>query len=601
MKIGMIQGLATAGLGALLGLIAGSPGFTSSTSPGAGLAKVGTPASEVHPGDPTGDHRPVCPDGSRTELALARVETGKAEAVSQAATDRKKPNIVIIWGDDIGVHNISAYSHGIMGYKTPNIDRVAREGAMFTDFYAQQSCTAGRASFILGQHPFRTGLLTIGMPGSPHGIPDWTPTIADLLKAQGYATGQFGKNHLGDNNKHLPTVHGFDEFFGNLYHLNAEEEPEGYYYPKDPEFKKKYGPRGVLHTKATEVDDPTVDPRWGKVGKQKIEDTGPLTSKRMPTIDQEIYGHAVDFIDRSAKEDKPFFLWFNSTRMHVWTHLKKESDGRTGMGLYPDGMAEHDDMVGDLLKKLDDLKIADNTIVIYGTDNGAEVGSWPDGGTTPFHGEKGTTWEGGFRVPCMVRWPGVIKPGTIINEIMSQEDWMPTLLAAAGEPEIVEKLKAGYTVGDKTFKIHADGSNFLPFLKGEVKKSPRDTIFYFGQGGELNAVRWDNWKVHFAVQTGNIATGVRSIPGWPAIVHLRADPYEKAVLESQMYMRWYADQLWLFVPVQQKIKEFLGSLQGFPFEDGTSLNAAGINYQTLRAAGALKRLQELDSLAPPRN
>jgi arylsulfatase A-like enzyme len=406
---------------------------------------------------------------------------------------------------------------------------------------------------------------------------------------------------LGDNNKHLPTVHGFEEFFGNLYHLNAEEEPEGYYYPKDPEFKKKYGPRGVLHCTATDVDDPTVDPKWGKVGKQKIEDTGPLTRDRMPTIDKEIYAHATAFIDRTVKQDKPFFVWFNATRMHVWTHLKKESDGRTGIGLAADGMVEHDDMVGDLLKKIDDLKLADNTIVIYGTDNGAEVVSWPDGGTTPFHGEKGTTWEGGLRVPCLVRWPGVIKPGTIINDIMSQEDWMPTFLAAAGEPDIVEKLKQGYEAGGKTFKVHADGANFLPFFKGEVKKSPRETIYYFGQGGELNAVRWNDWKVHFAVQTGNIATGVRSVPGWPAIVHLRADPYERAVLDSQMYMRWYADQMWLFVPVQEKIKEFLGTIPGFPFQEGSSLSASGINYQTLKAAGAMKRLQELESLSSPNN
>ena len=518
--------------------------------------------------EPEGNRSPCCSEGLSKELALARVKSESGETLAQPASDRKKPNILVIWGDDIGIHNISAYNHGIMGYKTPNIDRLAREGAMFTDFYAQQSCTAGRASFILGQHPFRTGLLTIGMPGSPHGIPDWTPTIADLLKPQGYATGQFGKNHLGDNNKHLPTVHGFDEFFGNLYHLNAEEEPEGYYYPKDPEFKKKYGPRGVLHCTATDVDDPTVDPKWGKVGKQKIEDTGPLTRARMPTIDKEIYAHATDFIDRSVKQDKPFFVWFNATRMHVWTHLKKESDGRTGIGLSADGMVEHDDMVGDLLKKIDDLKLADNTIVIYGTDNGAEVVSWPDGGTTPFHGEKGTTWEGGFRVPCLVRWPGVIKPGTIINDIMSQEDWMPTFLAAAGEPDIVAKLKQGYEANGKTFKIHADGYNFLPFFKGEVKKSPRETIYYFGQGGELNAVRWNDWKVHFAVQTGNIATGVRSVPGWPAIVHLRADPYERAVLDSQMYMRWYADQMWLFVPVQEKIKEFLGTIPGFPVPGG---------------------------------
>jgi arylsulfatase len=391
-------------------------------------------------------------------------------SVTNMAAKADKPNILVIWGDDIGVHNISAYNHGMMGYKTPNIDRIAREGAMFTDFYAQQSCTAGRASFILGQHPFRTGLLTIGMPGSPHGIPDWTPTIADLLKQQGYTTGQFGKNHLGDQNQHLPTVHGFDEFFGNLYHLNAEEEPEGYYYPKDPEFRRKYGPRGVIHS-------------WANPdGTQRIEDTGPLNRARMPTIDDEIFAAATKFIDNAAAQRKPFFVWFNSTRMHVWTHLKKESDGVTGVGLYADGMVEHDKMVGGLLKKLDDLGIANNTIVVYGTDNGAETVTWPDGGTTPFHGEKGTTFEGGFRVPAMVRWPGVVRPGTIYNDIMSQEDWMPTFLAAAGEPNIVEKLKNGYQSGGKTFKIHPDGYNFLPYFKAELQQGPRDAIYYFGQG-----------------------------------------------------------------------------------------------------------------------
>jgi len=524
---------------------------------------------------------------------------GLAAATNTQAS--KKPNIVVIWGDDIGIHNISRYSHGMMGYQTGSIDRIGREGAFFTDFYAQQSCTAGRASFILGQHPFRTGLLTIGMPGSPHGIPDWTPTIADLLKEQGYATGQFGKNHLGDNNKHLPTVHGFDEFFGNLYHLNAEEEPEGYYYPKDPEFKKKYGPRGVLHCWATETDDPSVDPKWGRVGKQKIEDTGPLSRDRMPTIDQEILGHAVAFFDRQVKADKPFFVWFNTTRMHVWTRLKKESVGRTGIGLYPDGMVEHDDMVGQLLQKLDELGVTDNTIIIYGTDNGAETSTWPDGGTTPFRGEKGTTSEGGFRVPCLVRWPGVIKPGTIINEIMSQEDWMPTLLAAAGDPDVVAKLAQGTTANGRTFKVHADGYNFLPFLKGEVKKSPREEIFYFGQGGELNAVRWNDWKVNFASMEGNIATGTRKVTAWPLIFNLRADPYEKAPFESGMYIRWYADNIWLFVPVQNKLKAFLATIPEFPFQQGASLNAAGINYQTLKAAAALKRLHEIESLGTPNN
>ena len=339
--------------------------------------------------------------------------------VAAPALAADKPNILVIWGDDIGWANISAYNNGVMGYETPNIDRLAKEGAMFTHYYSQQSCTAGRAAFILGQHPFRTGLLTIGMPGSEHGIPDWAPTLADFLKEEGYATGQFGKNHLGDRDKHLPTAHGFDEFFGNLYHLNAEEEPETYYYPKDPEFRKKYGPRGVIHSYAD----------------GRIEDTGPMTKKRMETADDEMLAAGMKFIDKAAKEDKPFFMWFTGTRMHVWTRLKAESVGVTGIGLYPDGMVEHDGHVGQLLKQLDDLGIADNTIVIYSTDNGAETISWPDGGITPFHGEKGTTWEGGFRAPCVVRWPGTVKPGSKISEIMSHEDWIPTLMAAVGEPD----------------------------------------------------------------------------------------------------------------------------------------------------------------------
>jgi arylsulfatase len=518
-------------------------------------------------------------------VAVAASLSGTAVAQVQ----QKRPNILVIWGDDIGVHNISAYNHGLMGYQTPSIDRIAREGGLFTDAYAQQSCTAGRASFILGQHPFRTGLLTIGMPGSPQGIPEWAPTIADLLKPQGYATGQFGKNHLGDRDSHLPTVHGFDEFLGNLYHLNAEEEPETYYYPKDPEFRKRYGPRGVLHA-------------WsdGKGG-QRIEDTGALTRKRMETVDQEILAAADKFIDRTVKEKKPFFVWFNTTRMHVWTHLKPSAQGRTGIGLYPDGMVEHDDMVGVLLKKLDDLGIANDTIVVYGTDNGAETVTWPDGGITPFHGEKGTTWEGGMRVPMIVRWPGVIQPGSKHNEIFSQEDWMPTLLAAAGVPDVVEKLAKGYAANGRTWKVHADGYNFLPYFKGEAKKAPREEIFYFGQGGEMNAVRWNDWKVNFAGVDGNIATGVRKVTGWPLIVNLRADPYEKMPFESQMYVRWYADNIWLFVPVQQKLKAFLQTLPQFPFQEGSSLNAANISYTTLKAAAALKKLHELESLAPPSN
>jgi arylsulfatase len=517
-------------------------------------------------------------------VAVSAVATLMVSGVASAQQARK-PNILVIWGDDIGVHNISAYNMGIMGYKTPNIDRIAREGAIFTDAYAQQSCTAGRASFILGQHPFRTGLLTIGMPGSDHGIPDWTPTIADLLKGQGYTTGQFGKNHLGDRDKHLPTAHGFDEFFGNLYHLNAEEEPETYYYPKDPAFRKQYGPRGVLHSYAD----------------GKVEDTGPLAVKRMETIDTEILSHAQNFISSAAKQDKPFFVWFNSTRMHVWTHLKASSMGRTGVGIYADGMMELDEMTGALLKQLDDLKIADNTIVVWSTDNGAETFSWPDGGTTPFHGEKGTTWEGGFRVPLMVRWPGVIKPGTIYNDIISQDDWMPTLVAAAGEPDVVAKLSKGYEANGKKFRVHADGYNFMPYFQGKVNAGPRREIYYFTQGGELNAIRVQDWKIHFATQVGNIATGTRSTPGWPLLVNLRADPYEKGPNEADLgYLRWYGDNLWTFVPAQNFIKQFLATIPGYPFQEGSSLNAAGINYGSLRLQDTLKRLQSMEGFTPAR-
>jgi arylsulfatase len=503
-----------------------------------------------------------------------------------AAQAQDKPNILVIWGDDIGWSNLSVYNHGIMGYQTPSIDRIAKEGAMFTDFYAQQSCTAGRSAFILGEHPFRTGLLTIGMPGSEQGIPDWALTIADLLKDQGYTSGQFGKNHLGDRDKHLPTEHGFDEFFGNLYHLNAEEEPETYYYPKDPEFHKKFGPRGVIHSYAD----------------GRIEDTGPLTRKRMETVDEEFQTAAMDFIDRAHQQGKPFFVWLSATRMHVWTRLQKESVGRTGIGLYPDGMVEHDDAVGRALKKLDDLGIADNTIVIYSTDNGAETFTWPDGGVTPFHGEKGTTWEGGFRVPMLVRWPGVIDPGTIYNNIFSQEDWMPTLLHAAGVPGVKDKLKEGYTANGKDWRVHLDGYDFLPFFKGEVEDSPRDEIVYFSQGGELNAVRFRNWKVHFAMQHGNIATAVREVTGWPAIVNLRADPYEEMMFEGEMgYLRWYANNMWIFVPIQGVIKGFLQTIPDYPFQEGSSLNAAGINYGTLEQMKAMERLQQLETIARPNN
>ena len=484
---------------------------------------------------------------------------------AQAAT--KKPNIVVIWGDDIGYWNISAYNQGMMGYKTPNIDSLADEGALFTDWYAQQSCTAGRASFILGQHPFRTGLLTIGMPGSPHGINEKSVTLAKLLKPHGYTSGQFGKNHLGDQDKHLPTVHGFDEFFGNLYHLNAEEEPEGYHYPKDKEFRDQFGPRGVLHSWAD-----------GKGG-QKIEDTGPMTAKRMETADNEFVDAAIDFIDRAHKEDKPFFTWVTTTRMHVWTHLSKEWYGKSGIGLYPDGMLEHDNGVGRILAKLKELGIDDNTIVFYSTDNGAETFTWPDGGTIPFHGEKGTTWEGGFRVPSFIKWPGVIKPGTKLNGIASHEDMIPTLLAAVGEPDIKEKLKKGHVVDGKEYKVHLDGYNLLPWFKGEEEDSPRKEIMYFDQVGNLNAIRYNNWKIHFAILEGNIASATRIQTAWPKLVNLRADPFERAWHESEMYLRWMAENMWLFVPAQVFTRQWLASFEEFPPIGGTTLGIDGVLKQ----------------------
>ena len=364
----------------------------------------------------------------------------------------KKPNILIIWGDDIGWFNISAYNHGLMGYRTPNIDRLANEGALFTDWYGQQSCTAGRAAFITGQSPIRTGLTKVGLPGAPEGMKKEDPTIAELLKPQGYMTGQFGKNHLGDRDEMLPTNHGFDEFFGNLYHLNAEEEPESADYPKDPEFKKRFGPRGVIQSYAD----------------GRIQDTGPLTKKRMETVDQEVTAKALDFMDRAKKANKPFFVWWNSSRLHVFTHLKKESEGKTGLGIYADGMVEHDGHVGQLLDKLKELGLEENTIVMYSTDNGSESFSWPDGGTTMFRGEKATNWEGGYRVPTLIRWPGVIKPGTVINDICAHEDMLPTLLAAAGDAGVKEDLLKGKTIGNMTYKVHLDGYNLMPALKGEA-------------------------------------------------------------------------------------------------------------------------------------
>src|SRR5450631_567334 len=399
-----------------------------------------------------------------------------------AAQQQQKPNIVMIMGDDIGMWNIGAYHHGLMAGRTLNIDRLATEGMMFTDYYAEASCTAGRANFITGELPIRTGLTTVGQAGSPIGLPDAAPTIATVLKTMGYATGQFGKNHLGDRNKFLPTVHGFDEFYGNLYHLNAEEEPEQPEYPKElPIFQQMFMPRGVLECKATDVDDPTVDPRFGPIGKQTIRDSGPLTRKRMETIEEDLLEHSLDFIDRAVADDQPFLLWHNTTRMHVWTHLSEKWKDKTGLGVYADGMQELDWVVGELLKKLDELGIADNTIVVFASDNGSEAFTWPDGGTSPFRGEKGLGWEGGFRSPLVMRWPGKIPPGQVLNGIMSLEDIVPTIMAAVGVPDIKEKLLEGYQAGEKHFRVHLDGYNQLPYLTGEVDESPRHEFFYYGE------------------------------------------------------------------------------------------------------------------------
>jgi len=461
-----------------------------------------------------------------------------------------KPNILVIWGDDIGQFNISAYNMGMMGYRTPNIDSIAKEGALFTDWYGQQSCTAGRAAFITGQSPIRTGLTKVGLPGAPEGMKKEDPTIATLLKEQGYMTGQFGKNHLGDRDEMLPTAHGFDEFFGNLYHLNAEEEPENPDYPKDPEFKKRFGPRGVIHSFAD----------------GRITDTGPLTRKRMETIDEEVNAKAIDFMERAKKADKPFFLWWNSTRMHVWTHLKPESQGKTGLGVYPDGMVEHDGHVGQLLAKLKELGLDENTIVMYSTDNGAETMSWPDGGTTMFRGEKNTNWEGGYRVPTMIRWPGVIKPGTIVNDIGAHEDMLPTLLAAVGDTTVKEDLKKGRTAGGTTYKVHLDGYNLMPALKGEAPW-PRREFIYWTDDGSVAALRYGQWKMVFLEQRA------RGFDVWqepfvelrmPKLFNLRSDPFERADKEGIGYAKWRADRTFLLAPAGGYVAQWLQSFKEFP-------------------------------------
>ncbi|SES09954.1 arylsulfatase [Pedococcus cremeus] len=473
-----------------------------------------------------------------------------------------QPNILVIWGDDIGISNLSCYSDGLMGYRTPNIDRIADEGARFTDYYGEQSCTAGRAAFICGQNPIRTGLTKVGMPGAEIGIREEDPTIATALRAHGYATGQFGKNHLGDRDEHLPTVHGFDEFFGNLYHLNAEEEPEQPDYPTEqdfPHFRERFGPRGVIHSWANED------------GSQRIEDTGPLTKKRMETVDDEFLAEASRFIREKTEAERPFFVWFNTTHMHFRTHVKPESRGQSGrwQSEYHDAMIDHDKVVGELLSLVDELGIADDTIVIYSTDNGPHMNSWPDAGMTPFRGEKNSNWEGAYRVPAVVRWPGHIAPGTVFNGLVSHNDWFPTLLAAAGVPDIAEQLRAGADLGGAApYKVHLDGHNQLPYLTGEVRESPRQHFFYVSDDGDLTAVRVDNWKLVFLEQRAPGTLQVWAEPFTPLRIpkmfNLRTDPYERADTTSNTYFDWMLDHAWLCVPMQAYVADMLQSFGEFP-------------------------------------
>jgi arylsulfatase A-like enzyme len=508
--------------------------------------------------------------GSSSALAASSlVPAARAQAPRSApaasaqpgGSSTAKPNIVIIWGDDIGITNLSCYSFGMMGYRTPNIDRIAREGVMFTDYYGEQSCTAGRAAFLTGQSVFRTGLSKVGLPGADLGLRKEDPTIAELLKPLGYATGQFGKNHLGDKDEFLPTAHGFDEFYGNLYHLNAEEEPELPDYPKEsdfPNFRKRFGPRGVIHSFANPD------------GTQRIEDTGPLTRKRMETIDDDIAVRAATFIEQQSRAGKPFFVWVNFTHMHFRTHPKPQSAGQAGrwQDPYHDVMIDHDKNVGTVLAKLDELGVADNTIVMYSTDNGPHANSWPDAATTPFRSEKNTNWEGAFRVPAMMRWPGKIRPGSISIEIMSHLDWVPTFLAAADMPDIKERLLSGYKIGDRTYKVHLDGFNQLSYLTAQQDKSARESYFYFSDDGDLLALRYDNWKVVFGQQRSPGTLAVWGEPfvhtRIPWLYNLRTDPFERADFTSNTYWDWYMDHAFLLVPAQRFVSEFLATFKDYP-------------------------------------
>jgi arylsulfatase A-like enzyme len=550
LKSTTVQGLALIAIGSLVGYVAG----TAERSPQAVAASAAPEFSRQLASETAAAAFTCSPSETEREQLLAEVGRANAAAHNRAPA-ATAPNILVIFGDDVGQTNISAYSFGLMGYETPNIDRIAREGTKFINYYAEQSCTAGRSTFITGQCTLRTGLSKVGVPGATVGLQARDVTIAELLKNHGYATGQFGKNHLGDRDEFLPSNHGFDEFFGNLYHLNAEEEPEQRTYPRDPEFRKKFGPRGVLKCSSD----------------GKITDTGPLTKKRMESIDDETSDAAVDFIERQSKAGKPFFCWYNSTRMHLRTHVREDRrspPGLTALTEYADGMVEHDGHVGKLLKALDDAKLADGTIVLYTTDNGPHANTWPDGATTPFRSEKNTNWEGAFRVPAMIRWPGKIQPGTVTKAIVSGLDWLPTFLAAAGEPDVKDKLLKGHTVSGKSFKVHLDGYNLLPYLTGEEKKSPRAEFFYFNDDGALVAMRHENWKVVFEEQRAPGTMRVWSEPftalRLPKLFDLQADPFERADITSNTYYDWFLSQPYLVFVAQQQVAQFLSTFKEYP-------------------------------------
>jgi len=543
-----------------------------------------------------------------TSGALAQAQkAAPAAPTTPAAPSGRKPNILILWGDDIGIANISAYSNGLMGYETPNIDRIGREGIRFQHYYGEQSCTAGRAAFLTGQHGIRSGLTKVGFPGAPMGMSQLDPSIGGLLKNLGYATGQFGKNHVGDRNESLPTVNGFDEFFGNLYHLNAEEEPELPDYPKDPAYAAKFSPRGVLKCKATDRDDPTVDPRFGRIGKQTIEDTGALTRKRMETIDDETSAAAIDFMKRQQTAGKPFFCWFNATRMHLRTHVRSGHRGRYthGDSEYVDGMMEHDDTIGSLLKALDDMGVANDTIVVYSSDNGPHMNSWPDGAMTWFRSEKNTNWEGAFRVPCLVRWPAVIKPGTVTNEIMSHNDWIPTLCAIAGEPDIVNKLLNGYTANGISYKVHLDGydqSQFLRNVSGTAAnnngtKSARDKFFYSDDDGLLVCFRQGDYKYVFSEQRMQGTLGVWAEPfttlRLQKIFNLMQDPFERADITSNTFWDWQLNHVGSAYGMMEEVFKFVATFKDFPPRSfPPSFNPANILESTMDGIKEKKALVE---------